>query len=140
MNGMNLRAKMNLKKWLKSEHWWEIFFREHALPYILIDDFYDLVIRISVHRSALVRSKVQRITLSKILKLGLAAAWRAQLYLLLQTQRFALMFDESTSITVVKHGVIIMRFWYPALRRIVSVLWALEPIHNIVENEVDATA
>ncbi|KAJ8674597.1 hypothetical protein QAD02_005859 [Eretmocerus hayati] len=115
-----------------------VFFAEHALPYILIEDLYDLILNVSVHRDALERSRMKRTTFSKVVKNALAVAWKEELWNLLLTQKFTAGFDESTGVAMRKHGIIIIRTWHPRLRKIIWAIWAVVPIHNVDAENVDA--
>uniref|UniRef100_A0ABD2XBD5 DUF4371 domain-containing protein n=1 Tax=Trichogramma kaykai TaxID=54128 RepID=A0ABD2XBD5_9HYME len=68
----------------------------------------------------------------------LAPQWKLRLLEILKCNKFSIIVDESTDVTVEKSMCIIVRFYDPSLKKIVEVIWDLIKIYEHENSSCDA--
>lgn len=90
---------------------------DYLLPLIV-----NLVSKCSDFQALYKAAEMKREKLTQITKNAVAAVHKSNLKETLQNTKFAILFDESTDVSVQKHGCIIVRYFSHELKKVVSAL------------------
>lgn len=97
------------------------------------------MVDLSENVDALREVSMKRTTFTKIIK-SVAASHKIELFQALLSNKFSILFDESTDVTSKKHGCVIVRYFDNKSKKIVSALWAMDSIYKDDDDDSEASA